>query len=171
MQQGASDGDALLLAAGELVRVFVELCSEAEAVDQLGLESGIEPAAQRGLEADVVGHAERADEVKLLKHQTDRAAPQRRQCAIVQRGQRLPAHRDTASVRRIEPGGQVQQRAFAAAALAQQSHRLAGGDAQIHPAQHGDLALGLGIAFDDAAETQHARLIAAGVAGETRRPA
>ena len=55
--------------------------------------------------------------------------------------------RDLAAIGRIEPGDQMQQRALAAAGFAGQRDALAGGDIEVHAAQHRDLLAGRAIAL------------------------
>ncbi len=76
-RKGAADGDALLLAAGELFGVAGEEGGEAEAVGELGLPGGVEAVGEAGLEGEVGGDVEAGDEVELLEDEADGAAAER----------------------------------------------------------------------------------------------
>ena len=76
--EGAGDGDALLLAAGELAGVLVGLLGDADAFQQLhgvGLDlgAGAMAHANRG-EGDVLHGRQMREEVELLEDHADLAA-------------------------------------------------------------------------------------------------
>ena len=62
---------------------------------------------------------------------------------------------DLAAIGGIEAGDQMQQRALAAAGFAGQRDALAGGDGQVHPAQHRDLFAGGAVALGQAGHVKH----------------
>ena len=63
-------------------------------------------------------------DMKGLEDKTDVVAPQRSAGIVVQVRQLLPLHRDTARVRQIQAGNQVEQAGFTGAGLAHDRHNL-----------------------------------------------
>jgi len=91
----------------------------------------------------------------LLKNQAKPVAPQRRETGIAEFRNRGAGKLYLAAVRAIQPCDQMQQGALAAAGFAGQRHPLAGSDAQIHPAQYGDVFSGGTIGLGQIADAQH----------------
>ena len=91
------DGDALLLAAGELGRAVREPVAEADGVDHV-----IEPlpvgstARQRHRQHDVLVRRQRRHEVERLEHEPDVVAPQQRELAVGERAELDVADEDRA---------------------------------------------------------------------------
>ena len=112
-------------------------------------------AGDARLEHEIVLDGEARDQVELLKHQAEPVAPQCRAAGIGEFGDRRIGQPDLAAIGRIEPGDQMQQRALAAAGFAGQRDALAGGDGQVHPAQHRDLFAGRAIALGQAGHVKH----------------
>ncbi|OQB83933.1 MAG: hypothetical protein BWX86_02865 [Verrucomicrobia bacterium ADurb.Bin122] len=138
VHQGARHGDALALAAGELAWQVVPALGEADAGEQFvgsGAGFGI------GAPADAAGHEyigariELGDQVKRLKHHAEVRG------AAVGAGIGRAGPADFAGIRFVETGEQVEQGGFARAGLAADAHAFAGGDGEIHAAQHLDLAV------------------------------
>ena len=108
-----------------------------------------------GLEREIVADTEARDQVELLKHQTQPIAPQRCEAGLVEVRDRRSAKIDPAAVGAIEPRDQMQQCTFAAAGFARQRNALAGRNAQVHPAKHGDIFTGRMIGLGQIANAQH----------------
>jgi hypothetical protein len=128
LQQGAGDGDALLLAAGEPRATLAELALVAlrQGADELVglgqprraqdvLAARLQPAV-----ADVLGRRGGEDH-RVLRHQGDLAAQGQR----VELAQVDAVEGDTALLRVVEAQQQLQHAALAGARGADQGHRLA----------------------------------------------
>ena len=78
--EGAGDGDALLLAAGELVGPEPEAVAEPDAVEKVGgaVAGGVAGGAgEVAGELDVLAGAERGEQVEVLEDEPEVAGPQR----------------------------------------------------------------------------------------------
>jgi hypothetical protein len=147
VEEGAGDGDALLLAARELVHATVELVADAQVV-----EDGVDGGAVGGGQVDEVG--ERAPErhapqpaVQYVLHDghaghevvllVDERQPPSQPPQIAAAGalHRLAEHGEVAGGRPQGAHEQAEERRLAAAAWAEQAHELAGFDAHVQPAQ------------------------------------
>jgi hypothetical protein len=69
--QGARDGDALLLAAGELGGTVIEAGTKADLVEELGAADGISLSGEAGREFDVLERGEFREEVIGLEDEAD----------------------------------------------------------------------------------------------------
>ena len=154
-RQRAADRDALLLPAGQLLRIAPREIAEPEPLHQFAVPGRIVPPGEARLEFQIVLDRQARDQIELLEHEAQLIAPQRRAAGIVESGERHPAEPDVAAVGRIQPRDQMQQRALAAAAFAGQRHALGGRDAQIHPAQHGDRLVRRAVALGEIFDFEH----------------
>ncbi len=123
--QAARQRDALLLAAGELVRLALGVGAELHQLQhrldaRRDLVLGQAVAAQA--EGDVVEHREMREERVALEHHVHRPLVGR------QPGEVLAVERDRSRGRRLEAGEHAQQRRLAAARRAEQGEDLALGD-------------------------------------------
>ena len=123
--EAARDGDALALAAGQLMDA-----PRAEAGQLHEFEQGLDPlhprapadAADRERIGDVVGDVEMGKQRERLEDHAE-FAPVRRQC-----GDLAAARMQAPGARLLEPGNQPQQRRLAATGGAEQADEGAGGD-------------------------------------------
>ena len=128
MRQRARDGDALLLAAGQLRRQSIVHAFERDQAQQLlaALRAGLgalhAPHAQRELDVLADGHV--PEQRVVLEHEADAALPRRDVRDIV------AVQGDAAVIDAGQPGDRAQQRALAAAARAEQHEELALADFQ-----------------------------------------
>ena len=124
-QQGAADGDALTLAAGQHARPALEQVSDAQQRrDPFEFCRIARPAAHTPAIVQVLPHTQMRKQAAFLKHITDLTPVRRhidRLCGIEQG--RLVEH-NAAAIRFEEPGDHIDQRGFAGARRAKQ-----GGDA------------------------------------------
>ena len=146
-RQRAGERDALLLAAGEFVRVFFAAAGEAD-----GGEQGADPRRAFGgglggdAEGDVAGDREVREERVILEDHADLARLGRQAEAGV--GDALPAEADFACGDRLEAGDAAQERGLAAARGAEQAGDLAARDGKIDAVDNGVRA----VTLDDAAQ-------------------
>ena len=135
--QGACDRDALLLAAGELVRVLVGLLGEADLREQLvGLLVGFcsrELADPPRGDRDVAQHAQVREEVELLEHHPD-PLPHARDVGAFARD--LVAFEvDPPRVERLEQVDAAKERALPAPARPDHDEHLARRDVEVDPVE------------------------------------
>ena len=113
--EGAGDGDPLLLAAGELVGVFVGLCLNAHPLEQterpgFGL-LGAQPQGMHRRHHQVLQHRHMGEEVELLKHHADPTL----QATQVGGGYRLAKQEQLAVVDPLQPVDSADQSRFSRA--------------------------------------------------------
>ena len=106
------------------------------------------------MKCQVLGNRQRWNEIELLKHQPDGAAPQGGEPGVVHRGDVGPVHPDLASIGRIQPGDQMQQRAFARSGFTRKRQVLPGIKLQRHALQHIDGPFLSRIGFRDIVQRQ-----------------
>ena len=109
---GAGDGDALLLPTGEVVGVAVEMMAEAERVQRLDRRlPRLAGAAAVELERQhhVLDGGQRRHEVEPLEHVADVAPAQRRQILGGQVAEVPAVDAHLAGARRFEAAGEVEQ--------------------------------------------------------------
>ena len=136
--QRPGHGHPLAHAAGQLVRALVGEAAQLDQLQQLGHPR--RPAALRhALEAqgqlDVAVHREPREQRRLLEHEGAAAADV-----------------DGAGAGGVEPRGQAEQGALAAARGADEADELAGPDAEADPVEGEDAAAGRPVALRDAIE-------------------
>ena len=143
--QGARNGDALQLAAGELVRPALAVALQPHegerARDALGDLLGRDLARLEAV-GDVAGHGEVGEDGVVLEHHAD-VAPVRRQ-----RVDALLTDADLAGIELGEAGDHAQQRGLAAAGGTQQGEELAVLDSERDIANGCDRSEGPADAFD-----------------------
>jgi len=179
--QRAGDADALLLATGELRRIFACVVLEADALEQRG-DAGVDLAAranagQAQRHGDVVRHGLGHQQVEVLEDHAD-ALAETPQAVGVQRGDIFTVDQNAPAGRLFQAIDQAQQRALAGAGMADQAEYLAGFDQQIDRPQRDDIAAGASAAgapvgFVDLLEFDHGRTLwvrsfGAGICGERR---
>ena len=146
--QGAGQGRALLLPAGELVRVAPFESPEAGQAQRLGHVAAAALGAGQA-EADVALDGQVREQRAVLRDVADVPGLG----GDVQAGclQHAAVEQDAAAIRGLKPGDQPQQRRLAAAGGAEQGDDVAGGDGEVDPAQHLAPAPELAEAFNDQA--------------------
>jgi hypothetical protein len=125
--QRSGNGHALLLAAGELVRVALAETGEPHVLERLGDLAGDLRARRSGHlqgERDVARHRHVREQRVALEHRAYRPRLRRPVGEVVAVEENAP------SVRQIEPGDHPQQGCLAAARRAEQGEELAGVDRQ-----------------------------------------
>ena len=142
MHQGARQRHALLLTAREFFGEgfpTVEQANSFEHVLRLFVGLRARDAVELQRQADIFANGQGGNQVEELEDETDPGAPKESAIAFGQGGQVLTIHPNLPAVRRVDAADQVEQGAFAAAALAQNGGDLAG------------LEFGMGILQDNAA--------------------
>jgi hypothetical protein len=143
------DRHALLLAAGELLRIAAFVTAQLHEVEHALHLRPPRRAADAALlqgEADILGHRQMREQRVALEHHADVAA------IGWQGGDRLRVDEDLAGARPLEPGDQHQRGRLAGAGGAEEGDELACGDVEV---EGGDGAV-RPVAFGDAGEP-HAR--------------
>src|SRR2546423_14485598 len=133
VDDGAPDGDALHLAAGELVRVVRGARAEADVVEDLARalgRLGAPHAGEREREGDVLDHVQRRDQVEELEDEADRRAAQHRQRALVERRGLDVVEADAAARLPGDRADQIQQRRPPRARGAHEHREVARGDVE-----------------------------------------
>ena len=144
-RQCADDGNALLLAAGQLPRVAPGLVQQVHAVQQgLGLFLYLVFGTLGHLERsqhNVVQHGQMREQFIALEYHADALAQTRQPLAAV--GDGLIAQADAPALDGLQRVDAAQQRALAAAAGAYHHDDLAGADGKADVIQHGIFPIAL----------------------------
>ena len=138
--EGAADGDALLLAAGELFGVAGQKCVQPKTVSELRGVVRVVSTGEPGLEGEVGGHVERGDQVELLEDQADRAPAQRGAGGVVGGRDLGSVEQDVPRVRCVETRNQMKKRAFSAAGLARERQAFARVEREVDAVEHAERA-------------------------------
>ena len=158
----ASQGHALLLPAGELVRAPV-----AEALEPDELEQFRDPglALVTGLVDDPKGDIPRDAQVReqraLLGHDPD-AAVVRGHGRRRRRVKLAPSERDRAGVGCLEPGDAAQKRRLAGTGRPENRHEVPGRREQVDPVEGDRLVTSGGVGLMKSTHAQHSTTVAAG---------
>ena len=147
--QGAGQGDALTLAARELMRVAVgdpvEL-HELEQLGDLGANGALARPRRLGPHPQAEGHVFEdrhvAEQRVVLKDEAHAAFARRHV------GRVLPVEQHRAAVGLLQPRDDAQQRGLARARRPQQRHQFARRDVEVQVVAHGDRAEALGQVAD-----------------------
>ena len=152
---GAGDGHALLLAAGQFVRAVLRAVAQA---DQLQCDFGIAlalragQAGQQQRQLDVALRGQHRHQVVELEHVADVLAAPVRELAALHRVDALAVDGDLPARGDVEAADQVEQGGLARAGGAHERHEIAAGDVQVHAVQDFDLLrttlVGLGEVVD-----------------------
>ncbi len=134
--QGASQGHALLLPAGELVGVVPGAGLQADPV-QPAPGGGARPGQPRDLQrrGDVFLGGHVGEQVEGLEHQRHAGAPQLCAAVLAQLRQILAKQQDAARAGPLQPRGDGDQRGLARAGRARDGHALARADRKVHLAK------------------------------------
>ena len=143
--QGAGQGHALPLAAGELRRVAPFQLFQLHQRQQLAhprRDLGVLPAPDAQAEGDVLEDRHVTEQGVMLEHEADVAVAGRLRGHLVVVGQ------DGAAVGVFQPGDDAQERGLARAGRAEQGQERAGGHVEAHVVQGDELAEALGQVAD-----------------------
>lgn len=146
--EGAGDGDALLLAAGEGIRAVAEAVGEFEVGHELaGFEvgGGAVAAVEHEGEEDVFFGGERGDEVEGLEDQADAAAAEEGEGFVGEGGEVGAGDEDVAGIGLGEAGHEVEEGAFARATGTHDGEEGSAADIEGDAGEGGDLAVGEGL--------------------------
>jgi len=116
VDKGAGQSDALLFAAGELVRVVAGAVGQAdpgEVVEGGGLRTA-DPAQLKRHE-DVLQGGERGEKLEALENETGGGIAQRGQTVLVQVAEVMSVQNDAAGGRTVQPGAESEQGGFTTA--------------------------------------------------------
>ena len=135
----ARDGDELLLAAGELVRIEVLLADDVEAIEDVAdhaVALGLLDVAIRQRHVEVLVHRQMIEQVIALEHEADVLLVQPRAILRAQPVHRLAAEVVLAGPRAVVHADDVQQRRFAGARRPHDRDELAVLDVERDAPQH-----------------------------------
>ncbi len=154
--QGARDGNALLLAARELVREVVLPVHQPDLFEPLARDRG-RVLSPRSVcpELHVLERGQPREEVEGLEDETRGVAAVRGQVAARGTGDRLPSDAYLAARRNIQASDKVQQCGLAAARGTQHDDELAGMDGQVDPGEGGDVQAAEVVDAADIPELDH----------------
>ena len=154
VDEGAGDGDALLLAPAHLVGLVVLPVGQAEVFQELQ-GAAVRLVAGRfldvGRQADVLQRRELGQEVVELEDEADGLVAEGRQFLFVEAEDVLPADAEGAGVRPVQRPEDVQERGFARAGFADDGHHLRPGHGQVHPLENVEGVVG----FADVGGLEH----------------
>jgi hypothetical protein len=130
--EGAGEGDALLLAAGELDGVMIHAVTEADAGEELaGAREAIAGGVEFVREEDVFERGERGDELIGLEDEADGLAADLGELVLGEIADCGPVEMDVAGGGRVKAGEEAQERGLAAAGRAHDGDELAPGDGEV----------------------------------------
>ena len=139
--QRAGDGDALLLAAGDLVGILAQQRFDAQPPrkrGEFGLHVGKALTGEHEGQEDVVADGEGIQQVELLEHEAEVLAAEGGHLALAHGGHVPPGEQHLAAGGRIESGEDVEQGGLAGAGLAHDGDELALVHGEIDVAQRLD---------------------------------
>jgi len=144
VDEGSGQGDALLLAAGELQRVVVEPLAEADLPQQLRRFAGAAAfSAELQRHQHVLDRGQRRDQLEALEDEADQLVAQGGAGVLVHRFQGVAVEEHRAGSRVVEPGAKAEQGGLAAARGPDDRAAVAFIEGQRHIAQHGQLVAGV----------------------------
>ena len=155
--QGAGNGDALFLSAGELRRVMARLVFEAGQRQQrvdFGGDGFFVRADEFQRQGDVVVHRAAGEQVEVLEDHADFVA-RLEEFGGGERGEFLSGDDDAAAVRALQQVDAADEGGFARAALADDAVDFAGGDVQRDAVQRVDFAAFVTVGFLQVFEGDH----------------
>src|SRR5579863_8476688 len=142
VDDGASDGHALLFAARHFGWLVSEAAVEAEHFGDDVEAMGIEAVAMNVLgDGDIAFGGERGEEVEALKDEADFAAAELGALGIAHFGQIVAVNKHSAFRGLRQPADDVEQRRLAAARWAHHRDRFAGLHLEVHATQRRDFYL------------------------------
>ena len=137
--EGARNGDALLFAAGQLLRVVRHSRRQPHLRERRRRRlARVAPAAEFQRQHDVLDRRERGNKMKRLKHKPDMLAANGRAAVFVEFGEIDARDQHAAGARRIESREQRQQRGLARARGADDGQGFAGSHTEAHIGENGE---------------------------------
>ena len=131
MHQSASDGNALHLAAGELVRITIAEAIELDPAQTFaGGGAGMGNASEQKRQLDIFVDSEGVEELEGLKNETNFITAQDCEGSVVEAGSWHAINEDGAAGGKIHGAGEIEERGFAASAASNEGEELAGGDVE-----------------------------------------
>jgi hypothetical protein len=171
VDQGAGDGHALLLAAGELGGQVLPVLLQADQVEQLRDAAPDLAAGRAGHlegEGNVLEDRLGGQQPEVLEHDPD-PAPQLRHVATAEARQVAPGHDHPAAGRQLLADEQADEGRLAGARRADQEDEVSGRDGDVDVGQR-DLAVGVGHAHVDHVDDRLRGRILGPRAGAGKRP-
>ncbi len=145
--EGAGDGDALLLAAGEFGGAMVLARSEADLVEEAGADGGIAAAGELGGELDVFEGGEFGEEVVGLEDEADGEVAPGGEGGAVPGVDRFAVPEDFAAVGALEAAEDLEEGAFAGAGRSLDGVESGGGEGGVEAAEDFEVGAGRGGRF------------------------
>ena len=160
VHEGAGNGYALLLPAGELPGLVRQALAQPQALQQAGRSRAARSRAQARVDGGnfhVVLRRQARQQLVALKDKAEMLAAQARQF-IRLHGARFAAQHLVAAARRlVQAADDVHQRGFAGAGWADDGHHLARANRQVHVLEHGHRAVARRKFARDAAQAHQRR--------------
>ena len=136
VDEGAGDGDALLLAARKLARIVPQAVVEPHCGELLARPlEGVGGARELARGGHVLDGGHGGDEVEGLEHDADVGPPEPRERVLVEGREVFPRHLDPARGRPFETADDHEQGRLAGPGRPDDAHRLAGGEVEVDAAQ------------------------------------
>jgi acyl-CoA thioesterase-1 len=158
VHEGAGQGDALLLAAGKLVRVVVDAIGKADAGEVLaGLLLRVADAAEFERHEDVFQRGERGEELEALENEPGGGVAQGGEGVFVESVEILSVEEHVAGGGTVEAGAESEQRGLAAARGADDGAVGPGGEVEVDVGKHGQRVPGGGVSFAESAHGEDGR--------------
>ena len=152
------DGDALHLAARHLVRLFVELIAEANALkrpDRALAALALAHARERERQLHVAQHRLVRDQIIALEDEADGVVAVAVPVGVGKVLRRFAIDDKVAARVLIQPADNVQKRRLAAARMAEDGDKLALAEVEAHAPQRMDGSIARLIILDDLLQLQH----------------
>ncbi len=160
VDEGAGDGDPLLLATGELIGFVVAAVGEADEGEQIINQGGVFLdifAIQQKGQGDIFCRAEGGEQVEELENKTHLPSSHEGDLVVGQVGHALAAQDDFAVRGTVQPTEQMEQGGFAGAGRPHDGDKFALSDFKVDVAKgvHGDFAHGVGFGEGGGLEDRH----------------
>ena len=142
VDDGASDGHALLFPAGKLGRAMAQAVAQTE-----HLGDHLEAVRIKAVAVDVLGNGDVAEsvesgqQVEALEDEAHLVTPQLGALGVGHRRQVVAVHQHAPAAGPGQTANHVEQRGFAAARRPHHGYKLAGQHLEVHPAQGRDFDL------------------------------
>ncbi len=171
IHQRAGDGNALLLAAGKLVRAVVEPVAQLQRIEQFGgarLAFGCGQARVDRRHFDIFLRRRGGDEIVALEDEAESAAAQRGKRIGIERRNILAVEQILPAARTVETAQNIHQRRLAGAGSAHDGDEFARFDVERNAVQHlhGKIAIVVGLA--DIGEPDKRRVLHGGTHQNSR---
>ena len=136
VDEGAGDGDALLLAARKLARIVPQAVVEPHRGELFaGPVEGVGGARELARRGHVLDGGHGRDEVEGLEHDADVGPPEPREPVLVEGREVFPRHLDPARRRPLETADDHEQGGLAGSGRPDDAHRFPGGEVEVDAAQ------------------------------------